>query len=126
MIHIRNAINDYDDTVSGDTGQSPNNLIMVVDEVIGVNDFDAELAVGEEEAGLEGDDETTQHHSPSTPSDRPLGVRSRLAAMLFETGLELEAKDTKAAKDLPRILGLLSARSDQILSQAVEGHRILS
>ncbi|KAG6353334.1 hypothetical protein INS49_007506 [Diaporthe citri] len=106
-IDIQDAINDYDDTMGGDIVQSLNNLIMVVDEGIGVNDLDAELAVDEEESYLEDDDETTQHLSPSTPSERPgLGMRSRLAAMLSETGLKLEAKVPNTAKNDSRILGL--------------------
>lgn len=73
---------------------------MLVDEGIGVSDLDAELAVDEEESHLEDDDETKQHHSPSTPSERPgLGMQSRLAAMLSENGLNLEAKAPKSAKD---------------------------
>lgn len=53
------------------------------------------------------DDETTQCHSPSTPSERPgLGMRPRLAAILSETGLKLEAKAPNTARDVSRILGL--------------------
>lgn len=72
-----------------------------------MNDVDSELVINEDETHLEGDDETTQHHPSSTPSERPgLGMRSRLAAMLSETGLKLEAKAPKTAKDVSRILGL--------------------
>lgn len=109
MIDIQDAINDYDDTMSGDIVQSHglNNLIIVIDEGICVNDLGSELVIDEDETHLEGDDETTQHHPPSTPSERPsLGMRSRLAAMLSETGLKLEAKAPKTAKDVSRILGL--------------------
>lgn len=107
VIEIRDAINDYDDTTSEDTVQSLNNLIMVVDEGIGENELDTELAVDEEESCTDDDDETTQRYSPSTPSERPgLGMRTRLAAMLSETGLELEAKAPNNDRDVSRILGL--------------------
>lgn len=127
MIDIQDAINDYDDTMNGDIVQSHglNNMFMAVDEGIDMNDLDAELVVDEEESHLEGDDETAQHHSPSTPSEGPgLGIRSRLAAMLSETSLKLDAKALKTAQDVSRIL--THPRPHQTLSQAVEGHHLLS
>lgn len=104
---IWEAINDYDDTTSEDTVPSLNNLIMVVDEGMGGNELDTELAVDEEESYPDDDDEATQRHSPSTPSERPgLGMRPRLAAMLSETGLKLEAKAPNTAREVSRRLGL--------------------
>lgn len=50
LIDIRDAYNDYDDTTRKDTVQSLNNLIMVVDEGMGGNEVDTELAVDEEES----------------------------------------------------------------------------
>lgn len=107
VIDIQDAINDYDDTMSEDAIQSLNDLSMVVDEGMGGNGSDTELAVDEEESHPDDDDEITQRHSPSTPSERPgLGMRPRLAAMLSETGLNLEAKAPYTATAVSRILGL--------------------
>lgn len=107
VIDIQDAINDNDDITSEDAVQSLNNLIMVVDEGTGGNDLDPELPVDEEESHPDDDDEITQRHSPSTPTERPgLGMRPRLAAMLSETGLKIEAKAPNTARAVSRILGL--------------------